>query len=460
MSRHEAAQVLNRMNRVPVMIAEGREQDFLQSMQDLRGMSPLTREQEREMISTRSVELAGMYGYSGAMPDKPFCFVDGMAIIPVQGSLINRFYGSWGFVTGYNFIRAQMNAALDDPDVTLIVYDVNTYGGECAGCFELADEMRASRDVKPSIAVIDSNCMSAGYAIGSACTKMVCTPSGSVGSIGVLSMHTDISAALEQAGYKITLIYAGSHKVDGNSFEALPDTVKAEIQASVDKRYGEFIELVVLNRGLDSQAVTETQAQQYRADDALALKLIDAVETPTQAVASFLAEIGATDPDAMDDEETETMLTAEQIAAYWASPEGVAKAASIAQEASASAVTADRQRMDTVLTCDEAKDKQGLARHLASSTAMSVDDIKTTLKAAAPEAAAAVTLTAEQQAQADQDALDQAMKANGGGANVGAGGEDGDGTKPSRAQKAMAIAGIGGHKSSSIIPRRAVAARK
>lgn len=452
MSRFEAAQILNRLNNAPVMIAAGREQDFLMSMQELRGVS-MSREQEREMISVRRGELAGMYGYSGALPDKPFCFVDGMAIIPIHGTLINRFNSSWGFATGYNFIRAQMNAALDDPDVELLAYDVNSYGGECAGCFEAATEIRASRDRKPSIAVIDSNCMSAAYALASACTKMVCTPSGSVGSIGVMSMHTDISKALADEGYKITLIYSGAHKVDGNSFEALPAEVKADIKASCDKRYGEFVDLVVLNRGLDSQAVTETEAQQYRADDALALGLIDAVQTPTEAVASFLAEIGADDPDNTEDQEKDTMFTPDQVKEWQESAEGKAFLANAISTATATATTAERQRMDAVLGCEEAKDKQGLARHLASSTDMSVEQIQATLKVASPEKAAA--LTPEQQADADAKTLDQGMKNTGGGADLGPGPEGGEGAgKPSRAQRAMATAGVGGkHTSSSLIPR-------
>ena len=38
-------------------------------------------------------------------------------------------------------------------------------------------------------------------------------------------------------------------------------------------------------------AVRATQARVYRADEALALGLIDAVKTPTEAVAAFVAEL-------------------------------------------------------------------------------------------------------------------------------------------------------------------------
>ncbi|PZP55979.1 MAG: S49 family peptidase, partial [Delftia acidovorans] len=118
--------------------------------------------------------------------NKPFAFSGGFAIIPIHGSLINRYGGYYhGYVTGYNFIRSQMNAALADPDVEAIIFDVNSNGGEAAGCFELANEIFASRAVKPSFSVVDSNAYSAAYALGSAATKMAVIPSGGAGSIGV-----------------------------------------------------------------------------------------------------------------------------------------------------------------------------------------------------------------------------------------------------------------------------------
>ncbi|PCO16580.1 hypothetical protein CQA18_26745, partial [Enterobacter hormaechei] len=36
------------------------------------------------------------------------------------------------------------------------------------------------------------------------------------GSIGVMMAHSNYGAALEKQGVEITLIYSGSHKVDGN----------------------------------------------------------------------------------------------------------------------------------------------------------------------------------------------------------------------------------------------------
>ena len=60
-------------------------------------------------------------------------------IIPITGSLVNRFSGAWGSVTGYDYIRMAFDAANIDPSISSIAFDVNSPGGQVHGCFELAE---------------------------------------------------------------------------------------------------------------------------------------------------------------------------------------------------------------------------------------------------------------------------------------------------------------------------------
>lgn len=411
---------------------------------DMQELSNADHALEQAHAERRMNDVLAAYGYGppSSARDKPFLYVDGVAIIPCHGTLINRFSYSWGFVTGYNFLRAQYNAALDDDDVTLIVFDINSNGGEATGCFELCQDIFEGRERKPSLAVVDSNGNSAAYMIGSACTRMVCTPSGWVGSIGVISQHVDVSEAMKQMGVKITIIAEDVHKADGNPYEPLPDDVRADIKAAVTKRYGEFVEVVARNRGLDSQAIRDTQSRCFRADDALALGLIDAVQSPTVAVNEFLGELGSDEP--ADEEDDQDMATAEKPAASEAAT----------AEALAGAQTAERARIKGIQTCEEAKDREGLAAHLALSTSMSVEDAKGIL-AASPKtvstAAAAPPPVAEPKAEGDPKPADQAnafQAAMDAGKHPNVGGDDGkegDGTggdepKLSRAARAAEMA--------------------
>ena len=231
-----------------------------------------------ELAARESVEFC--YSIGSRQEDrKPFIYSDGMAIIPIHGALLNRFGGSWGFVTGYQAIRRQMNAALEDDDVQILVFDVDSPGGETAGCFELAEEIRASREIKPSISVVDSLAASAGYALASSATRMVATPSSKIGSIGVYIMHVDFSGALDQAGIQITYVEApkGGMKTAGSPNRKLDKRAEEYLQAFVDKSYEEFVSLVSENRGLEDGIIRDTEARVIRADEALAIGLIDEV---------------------------------------------------------------------------------------------------------------------------------------------------------------------------------------
>jgi len=376
---------------------------------------------EQAAWESRKNDLTMAYGFGQASADKPFAFANGVAIIPVHGVLINRFAYSWGYVTGYNFIRAQYKAALGDDDVKLIVFDCNSYGGMVAGCFETVDMIFDGRDEKPSLAMVDSNSYSACYAIASSATRMVVVPSAGVGSIGVVAMHMNIGEMLKEFGIEITFIFAGAHKVDGNPYEKLPEDVKKNIQTSINKSYATFVNSVARNRNLSAQVVKDTEARTYDADDALSLGLIDAVQTPSTAVAAYLDELSGSE----DNQEFE--MSKEQTQPGADSQQQPVDQAAIA----ASARQAERARMNGIMSCEEAKDKPKLASHLAMNTEMSVDDAKAVLAAAAPEKQEAAT-------PAPADPLAAAMAASGT-PNVGAGGaaEGGDKQEQSAASRIL-----------------------
>lgn len=370
MSEQAARAALERMNLREVAIAS----HCTSLVADLRQMAETNTEEGQKAFLARRVELCAAYGYNEPNQRKPFAFSNGVAIIPVSGSLINRFGHSWGYVTGYNFIRSQFNLALADSDVTLIVFDLNSYGGEAAGCFELSDEIYAARGQKPMIGIVDSNAYSACYAIGSALDRLYVTPSGGVGSVGVVAMHVDMSVMLDKWGYKVTLLHAGEHKVDGNCFEALPDDVRADIQKGLEVSYTAFISLVARNRGIDEKVVRDTQARCYRADDALALGLIDAIATPTKAVQAFFSELSSGSTTQLQKEDT--MSTQDQ------KPDQAA-----ADQAAAEARTAERTRVAGIMNCEEAKGREKLANHLALNTEMNIESAKGILAASPVETA-------------------------------------------------------------------------
>ena len=420
MSRQTARQVLEQFNMRPSLVArryagllELPEVTSTGLIGDIRELAEADPVAEIGRDSQRRATLAMAYGYPEPMSDKPFVFTNGKAIIPVHGMLINRFSYSWDYVTGYNFIRNQIAAALEDPDVDGIVYDVNTYGGTVAGCRETADAVYAASKKgggKPSLAVIDANCFSAGYYLMSAADSISLTPTGGAGSIGVMMMHMDFSGMLEKIGIKATMLFEGAHKVDGNPYEPLSPEVTSDIQAELSTMYDDFVATVVRNRpSLTEKQVRDTQARAYFiAAEALAAGLVDNVKTPPQALEQFFSdspcddvddepqvEVGEEETNDDEDEDDGETPQHEGSADMNVKPGETAAAApdaaAIAQAAQ-TARAAERTRVAAILGHADAVGRSDLASHLAMNTDMDVEAaaaiLKVSPKAAAPAAPA------------------------------------------------------------------------
>lgn len=378
MSDFAARAALTRMNLREVAMAS----HYSGMVSDLQALASVDQAKAEKSFLDRRADICAAYGFNGNTQSKPFAFAAGLAIIPITGTLINRYsYSYEGYVTGYNFIRRQLQAAMADDDVLGIVFDVNSFGGEAAGCFELAAEIRAARETKPSVAIVDSSAYSAGFALATAAGKVVAIPSAGVGSVGVITAHVDMSQMLSNWGVKVTLIYEAEHKADGNPYEALPESVRTEIQSRIHQAYERFVSVAAENLGIEEKVIRDTKSRTYTADAALALGLIHAVASPHQAAQAFLDELSGSTTNLRQGAKMSTAQSQEPGAADEASTQSAAAAAQQAR-------SAERARMAGILGCEEAKGREAMANHLATKTDMSLEDAKALL-AAAPVAQAA-----------------------------------------------------------------------
>lgn len=217
---------------------------------------------------------------------------NGVAVIDVFGILAHRggMQADSSYVQGYDQLARQLEAALADDAVRAILLNVDSPGGEVAGAFQFADQVRAARGIKPIAAIAGDMAASAAYLIASATDSVSITPTGMVGSIGVVTSHVDMSRAMDSMGMAVTYIYAGAHKIDGNPLQPLSQDVAASIQADVDFYYNMFVGRVAGYRpATDAAALKATEARIYIGEQALAARLADRVETPDQAIARLAA---------------------------------------------------------------------------------------------------------------------------------------------------------------------------
>lgn len=224
--------------------------------------------------------------------ERGYKVVDGVAVIGINGPLLHRSrfeMADSSYMLGYNDIAADVEDAMNHPDVHAVLKVWTSPGGEADGAFEFADRMHALRGKKPMVSIADGLAASAAYLGASASDEIVVTATGYVGSIGVVMRHVDFSAALAADGIKVTHIFAGSHKVDGNPYEPLPDAVRADYQAEIDGLMTMFVEAVARNTGLDPMAIRKTQASTYRGVSAVAAGLASRVGTTDQLISELSA---------------------------------------------------------------------------------------------------------------------------------------------------------------------------
>ncbi len=109
---------------------------------------------------------------------------------------------------------------------------------------------------------------------------------------------------MEADGRKVTYIFKGKHKVDGNRFQPLPDDVKARWQGWVDEQGAAFDALVARNRQPAGQECHGDGSRWLQRHRSIEIGLADVVAPLHDALAAFTL-----DPSAADETEGEAKMT-------------------------------------------------------------------------------------------------------------------------------------------------------
>ena len=225
--------------------------------------------------------------YEAAAPRAP-ATTGGVAVIPVYGLIAQRMNMMTAFSggTSTDMLAAQLDAALKDPSIKGIVFDVDSPGGSVYGVPELAARIYKARGQKRMVSVSNALMASAAYWIGSAVDEMFITPSGELGSIGVVAAHYDFSKMAEAEGVKVTYITYGKHKAELAEEIPLSDDARAYLQSRVDD-YGQmFDKAVAKHLGVETATVRDSfgQGRVFGAKDAVKLGMAHHIGTLQDAI--------------------------------------------------------------------------------------------------------------------------------------------------------------------------------
>jgi signal peptide peptidase SppA len=211
-----------------------------------------------------------------------------IGVLPIIGSIVHRgnMFTEASGTASSDVIGKQFDALLANADVSHVVLEIDSPGGQAQGIQELAAKIAGARGQKPIIAHVNPEAASAAYWLATAADEIVSTPSGEVGSIGAYAYHLDYSAANEQLGVKPTFISYGEYKTEGNSDGPLSDDALAEIQARVDRVGKRFESDVAKYRGVPLAAVQSDwgRGRMIEAERAKKLGMIDRIGTLEETI--------------------------------------------------------------------------------------------------------------------------------------------------------------------------------
>lgn len=205
-----------------------------------------------------------------------------LGVIHISGPLTNKSTG-WEALCGgtsYESIKEDFEALLEE-GVKTVAFMIESGGGEAYGMMDTGNYLRKLADENGVriISYVDGLSASAAYGLTAISDEIISNKNSEIGSIGVLIRLMNDSKALEMKGFERTFISAGTEKIPFAADGSFRKEFLDDLQYKVDALYKDFTEYVAEHRNLSVEAVRNTQANTFLAEDAIALGLADKVMT-------------------------------------------------------------------------------------------------------------------------------------------------------------------------------------
>lgn len=218
----------------------------------------------------------------------PYAFQDGIAVVPVRGTLVQR--ASWmdaeSGLVGYNRLMQTARAAYNDDRVKAVWMPFDSGGGECAGLFAAAEELAIMAEGdKPFYAWLDERACSAAYVLASACNKIYGRREAMAGSVAAIINVVDTSKAYEMNGLKPIVIRSewADRKARGQPGEKIDKETISWLQGMVDKASAQVIEFVSAMREIPEADLKALRGEAFTGNDLLKHRLVDGIMAESAA---------------------------------------------------------------------------------------------------------------------------------------------------------------------------------
>lgn len=225
----------------------------------------------------------------------------GIAVIDVDGVLLNRNYGGFGSM-GENplaLFREKLNAARQDTRAQAVVLRINSPGGSVTATDIMRQELTRFRQQTglPVIACIMDTGTGGAYYLATACDAIIAHPTSLVGAVGVILNLYNMEDTLQQFNITPQSIRAGQRVDAGSPVRPITDEEQEMLRRIAEQFHQRFIDAVLEGRpGYLGRPEVDFDGQVFTAEQALRNGLIDQIGYLDDAIALAAGTSDRPDP--------------------------------------------------------------------------------------------------------------------------------------------------------------------
>ena len=224
--------------------------------------------------------------------DNPVKFILILFILII---LLNKSFNSVSYYTGNKIGLIEINMPImksdeiikdlnyfkNNEDVKAIVVRVDTPGGAVAASQEIYLKIKQiSSFSKPVYVSMGNVAASGGYYLSLGADTIIANSGTATGSIGVIMGYPIINEFMENIGIEYKTIKSALYKDAGSAFRSQTNSDSSYLQILVDDLHDQFINAIVLERGIDRKKVEKlANGKVYSGIQALENNLIDMIGT-------------------------------------------------------------------------------------------------------------------------------------------------------------------------------------
>jgi signal peptide peptidase SppA len=206
-----------------------------------------------------------------------------VATVRIDGGMVKGSAGFFGQMFGYTGYDDIKDAVLEglDKGATKFLFDMDTPGGMVSGIEDISGFIKELSTKYETTAFTSELVASAGLWLATAANEFYATKMSSVGSIGVIAVHTEVTKMMEDQGVSKTVFRSAPMKALGGPFEKLTDEARAMINKDIQQSHDFFVSAISENTGLSIDYVAKELAtgELWQASEALDKGLLTGIST-------------------------------------------------------------------------------------------------------------------------------------------------------------------------------------